>query len=95
MRVACPFGDCDPTAGTPIVVGADATVAGIDFAISRGGSISGALTEAATGDPIPFAGVNLTDEGGVRRTAGITDVDGRYQISGLNAGTYLASTRAS
>jgi hypothetical protein len=50
------------TDGTPVMVTLNTTTSGIDFALERLGVISGTVTEAATGDPIPSARVNIWDD---------------------------------
>jgi protocatechuate 3,4-dioxygenase beta subunit len=81
---------CDPKGGTPIVVTAPGSTTGIDFALASGGTISGAVTVAATGKPIPGARVAVYSgplEAGFAANA-TTDQDGRYQVSGLPGGAY-------
>lgn len=63
------------------------------FAVIQGGyaqsSISGNVTSAVDGEPIP--GVNVILEGTDRGTA--TDIDGKYTITGIEAGTYSLVAR--
>ena len=91
----CPdsgFGDCDPTAGTPIAVALNSTTAGIDFALQRLGSISGMLTEVATGNPIPYRYVEIWDPTGSYIGSSHTDPSGLYQVDRLQPGIYFATT---
>ncbi|MCP4664664.1 MAG: hypothetical protein GY856_55480 [bacterium] len=92
----CPgegFGTCDPTAGTPIAVGLSATTAGIDFALDRGGTIAGSVTDAETGIPIPSLKVEVWDAAGSYVGSASTDTVGRYTLGGLSAGGYFVTTR--
>lgn len=77
---------CDPTTGTPIAVALGETTAGIDFALNRLGTISGTLTDAVSGDPIPFGFVQAFDATGEQVAAEFGF--GAYQFTGLAAGTY-------
>jgi hypothetical protein len=84
------YSPCDPKGGTPIVVTAPGTTDGIDFALTAGGTISGVVTVASTGIPVPGARVNvhsgpLEVESAAHAT---TDAGGRYQVSGLAEGRY-------
>lgn len=54
----------------------------------RPGSLRGKVTDASTGETIPFANVVIYDAGGAQVTGGATDIDGRYNINPVNAGTY-------
>ncbi len=78
---------CDPTAGTPIAVSLGATTGGIDFALDLGGTVSGTVTDAATGEPI-YTKVSLWAADG-------SEVDddycsGPFSFAGLPGGTYFA-----
>lgn len=57
------------------------------FAQTRPGSIKGTVKEKRTGDPIPFATVVIKDRD-VAIATGTTDIDGKYSISPVDAGTY-------
>jgi len=90
----CSGGSCDVTAGTPISVSAGATTSGIDFALDRGGSITGTVTDASTTDPIAGVYVYVYDAGGISVASGWTDAAGVYTTgSELPTGTYYAKTR--
>jgi|CXWL01.1.fsa_nt_gi hypothetical protein len=81
---------CDPfcglTQGTAIVVGVG-PVSGIDFAITRLGTISGTVLESGTGLPLAKAVVVARSDlgGGLTETAD----DGTYRIGGLVDDSYL------
>ena len=53
-------------------------------ALAQSGAIAGQVAEAATGEPLP--GVNVALVG--TATGATTDVEGRYAITGVEAGTY-------
>ncbi|MEM6286054.1 MAG: TonB-dependent receptor [Bacteroidota bacterium] len=46
------------------------------------GTVSGTVTDAATGDPLPGANVRIADTG----TGAATDIEGRYRVPGVPAG---------
>ncbi len=83
--------DCDPTSGTPVLVALDATTPGIDFALRRQGSISGTVTNAATGEPIWSASVIVREENSLESRQVATDTDGNFMIDGLATGSYLVT----
>lgn len=53
-------------------------------ALAQTGSITGTVTDAATGETLPGASVLVTELG----TGGSTDLDGEYTIRGIQYGTY-------
>jgi outer membrane receptor protein involved in Fe transport len=55
----------------------------------RPGSLRGTITDAKTGEPIPFANVSVKDDAGSIVTGGSTDFDGKYNINPVQAGSYL------
>ncbi len=80
--------------GTPVEVGRNAQVTGIDFTLERRASISGRVTEAATGAPIAGASVDVaTSSGRIVRT-GTTDALGDYTAGGLDPDTYFVKVTA-
>jgi 5-hydroxyisourate hydrolase-like protein (transthyretin family) len=90
------FGDSSTQvpAPTPITIVSGVTVPAKDFALDRGGAISGRITNA-DGAPIPNIGVNFSAlVNGTPRGIGAvsTNADGVYTMSGLAAGTYFANT---
>jgi hypothetical protein len=77
--------------GEPIVVSAGGTVANRDFQLDPGGSISGIVTAAATGNPLSSLGVQIFRQSG----SGVQIVvatgnssNAAYVLAGLDAGTY-------
>lgn len=84
---------CDPTKGTPITV-SDELVTGIDFALGpfMVTGAGGVITDAATGDPVVGAYVDLWRESnGQHYETVITANDGSF-FAELYAGTYYLST---
>ncbi|MEM9301248.1 MAG: carboxypeptidase regulatory-like domain-containing protein [Pseudomonadota bacterium] len=88
--VPCASG-CDVTAGTVIDIAAAAAM-GVDFALTPGTfGLTGTVTTAAGGAPLPGAEVCLFDNGGGPLDLCATaDGGGAYAFAGLSAGTYLA-----
>lgn len=72
-----------------VVVGERQSVAGIDFSLSRGTTISGTVTDADTGRPLSKVSIeayNVRDGGSGSYSE--TDADGRYVLQGLAPGRY-------
>lgn len=64
----------------------------IEDTLRRAGAITGQVIEASTGAPLPLVEIQLWNESGDYRGAGLTDMHGRYVIDGLAAGRYFAAT---
>lgn len=60
---------------------------GASYAQTRPGSIKGTVKDKRTGETIPFATVIVKDQDVVIAT-GTSDLDGKYNINPVNAGTY-------
>jgi hypothetical protein len=89
--IPCPDGECTVTSGTPIAVTAGATTAGVDFELTRGGRVSGTVTDAGTGLPLALVDVTLYDSEGRYVEHDYTDDAGVYETdSSLASGTYHA-----
>jgi hypothetical protein len=89
----CPGGTCTATSGSSIGVTTGSTTAGIDFALGRGGRISGTVTDASTGLPLANVRVAINTSSGTYVTYGYTNSSGVYtSYTGLVAGTYYART---
>ena len=56
------------------------------------GTIRGSVTDAETGEPLPFVNVIISQEG-QRKGAGKTDFDGRFTLSSLTPGEYDVEVR--
>lgn len=73
-----------------VTVTAPDTTAGIDAVLSPGGSISGKVTDATSGDPIQGVFVEVLDDDGGRVESGFTNVAGEYTMSAtLPSGDYF------
>lgn len=90
--IDCPD-PCDVTSGTPVPAALNTTTSGINFALTKLGSISGTVTELATGNPIPYTEVQIFDASGTFVANTFTDLAGNYAISGLWPGNYFAVAR--
>jgi len=91
--IACPGGSCAVAGGTPISLSAGTTTTGIDFALSKGGRVSGTVTDAVTGLKLAGVTVRVYTSSGSQVTSGYTDGAGVYTTSsGLPAGAYYAVT---
>jgi len=91
--VPCFDFSCDVTTGTPISVTVGLTTGGIDFAIDKGGAISGTVLDASTASPIAGLNVNVYGAGGLWVTYASTDASGGYTTwVGLPTGSYFAAT---
>ncbi len=66
----------------------DTTVSGIDFRLPHGGTIEGTVTDAATGDPIADARIDVSGQdyynSNIDPTT-YTDADGHFQVVGLDS----------
>jgi 5-hydroxyisourate hydrolase-like protein (transthyretin family) len=76
---------------TRVPVAAGQTTPNIDETLSEGASISGRVTDAATGYPLADVGVTLFDAAGRQVypfNGGSTEADGTYHLTNLAPGTY-------
>ena len=85
--------ECDPTIGTPVVVGAEGLTTGIDFALDLLGSISGTVTDAATGEPIRDASISIFDAVGRFVRSDTSDASGNFTVFGAPVGNVFALAR--
>lgn len=84
----------DPTAATLITV-TDGATAGIDFALGGAGSISGTVTDQATGLPIAGAFMYASSATCCRSGYATTAADGSYTITNLAPLSYRVNAQAS
>ena len=104
-NIDCPGVTCDLTAGNvvvpaytrlsprdPVQEAINATVTGIDFALSPAFSFSGTITELGSANPIADVHVLVFDDSGNFANWATTDAVGGFTVSGLPAGTYYAIT---
>ncbi|MEQ1870623.1 MAG: carboxypeptidase regulatory-like domain-containing protein [Vicinamibacterales bacterium] len=89
--IACPS-SCTVTTGTPVAVTLGVTTANIDFGLASGGTITGTITDEATGVPLAGVFVNVTTSNGTSVGTGGTNSAGVYSISGIATGSYLVRT---
>ncbi len=82
----------NPTAGTPVAVTTLATTTGINFALSRGGIIAGAVIDANTGVGLASIVVQIYTSTGAFAKSATTNAGGGYTVAGLPPGTYFART---
>jgi len=77
---------------TPVSVTVGQTTPNIDETLSEGGSISGVVTDAATGYPIGGVRVMITDGAGAavyfNEFSPYTEPDGSYDVTNLPPGSY-------
>lgn len=91
--VPCPFFECAAQpGGTPVPVALGRETAGVDFTLEPSAWISGTVTEAGSGEPIPLLTVWLY--GNRLSAVATTDFTGRYEFSGLPRGTFFVATGA-
>ena len=86
-----------PEAARPVRVAVGDVLSNIDFDLSRGATLTGAVTDTA-GRPIPRAAVyvrygDLATPGG-RQQSATTDANGRFSISGLRGGPHQVCAEA-
>ncbi|MFO1491860.1 MAG: carboxypeptidase-like regulatory domain-containing protein [Kiritimatiellia bacterium] len=72
---------------SPIVLNVGQTLTGIDFRLTRGGSISGVVRDA-DGQPLVGASVQLYNSQGQSQAYGSPDGGGAYSFQGLAGGIY-------
>jgi hypothetical protein len=80
---------CTINSGSPVAVASPGTTGGIDFALSKGGGISGTVTSAALGSPIAQVLIEVYDLAGVRVDSRLTNASGQFSVTGLESGTYF------
>lgn len=79
---------------TVIAVTAPNDVTGIDAALARGGTISGQVTAADTGEPLAYVSVTVYDRSGTEVAYASTAMDGSYTVTdGLPTGDYRLKFR--
>lgn len=75
---------------TPIELEKSSHATGIDFTLSKGGSISGTVADSTTGALLAGANVTVWSDAIGKRAHVFTDKDGKYNIAGLPEGEYVA-----
>ncbi|MEM7585328.1 MAG: carboxypeptidase-like regulatory domain-containing protein, partial [Acidobacteriota bacterium] len=89
--IPCELNNCDASQATLLNVTPSTELQNVDFALSPAGTISGRVTDARTGEPLPFIGIRFFDSSGFASVTTTTDIDGRY-LRGLSAGSYRVRT---
>jgi hypothetical protein len=83
-----------PRSATPVLVRAGTTTAGVDTRLAKGGSVSGVVTDKATGKPVNNACVDIlsTDISplDINDVSAMTGSKGRYSVGNLATGSYFA-----
>ena len=87
----CSYYGCDLTQASPVRVSEPAQTSSIDLALPEGGSISGTLTDAVSGQPIGYAEVTAISDTFRGRT--VSTPDGKYTVGGLVTGMYSVEAR--
>ena len=87
----CPA--CDVALGEPVYVSSPFRVTDIDFALTKGGRISGTVSEIGTGAPVKFMNVAVASAWGAYPAAiAYTDENGNYVTTGVPAGDWVVAT---
>ncbi len=86
---------CDIITGTPITVVAGAVTSNINFLVDGSGTITGTITSARTGLPVPDSGVDVYDQTGQLVGGADADASGAWVVSGtLRAGPKFVVAKA-
>ena len=91
------MGGCGALAviGTPFVATAGGSTGALNFALARGGRISGTVTDAGTAQPLGGAAIEVYDGTGRIVTFAETALNGSYTTeTGLVPGAYFVTARA-
>jgi hypothetical protein len=83
---------CLPGEGTPVTIAGSETKTGIDFRLMPAGSISGTVTDEATGAPLSGIVLSLYADSGRLLTTVFSDTTGVYLFERINAGRYFVAT---
>ncbi len=87
-NIPCPRASCDPTSGIPIAVDAGSSALGVDFELDPLGTLEGRVTDAVTGEPIPFYEIQAVTEAGFFNRQRQADSEGFYSIP-IDSGTHF------
>jgi hypothetical protein len=88
-----PCSPCAPQLGTPIVTSGGATLTGINFNLSPGGTVTGTVTDAAM-SPLSGVTVQLYSFAGAGpvKLGAVTNASGVFSFTGLPTAFYVART---
>ncbi|MBI1871400.1 MAG: carboxypeptidase regulatory-like domain-containing protein, partial [Chlamydiae bacterium] len=93
QNIPCSNQNCNLVDGTPVHVGEGADTPGIDFELNVGQlSITGKVSDVATGSPLKEVEVDLYDQGGNYQALDYSDADGNYHFYDLKSGVYYLTT---
>jgi ELWxxDGT repeat protein len=87
--IDCP---CPAGVGTPLSVTSGMENSGVDFALTRGGAITGTVTRRSTGQVLRDMLITVVDSAGTVFDRTTTSTAGTFRSRGLPAGTYYAHT---
>lgn len=98
--IPCPV-TCDSTAaiaiGAPVVVTGGGAVTALSFTLDPGATLTGAVTDSVTGQPVQGVTVSLRTLIGSRNVgvqSATSNASGTYVVPGVPPGTYFAYTSA-
>jgi hypothetical protein len=74
-----------PSGATPVSVAPGAGTTGISVTLTNAGAISGAVTDAVTGQAVPFVSVAVLDSNGNLVASAFTAQDGTYTVASLQS----------
>ncbi|MEO1366100.1 MAG: carboxypeptidase regulatory-like domain-containing protein, partial [Acidobacteriota bacterium] len=80
--------------GDLVAVEAGRDTPDIDFTLQRFGTISGQVTAASSGDPIPFPRIRVFDAAGQQVVTVFSNSEGTFTSPSLPAGTYFVTASA-
>ena len=72
----------------PVTITASGVTTGVDFSLALGHRISGTVTAAGSGDPLPNRNVEIYTSSGRRAALEFTDASGNFTTGGLPDGSY-------
>ncbi len=79
--------------GQPMTISAGSTLSGISDALTRGATISGEVTDQASGEPLAGIEACITDAQIFFGGCAVSDDAGEYEIEGVPPGQHLVSFR--
>ncbi len=87
-----PF-SCTLTNGRPARVRPNQTTSGVDFFLRPAGVVTGFVTDAVSGEPLPFVPLQMVRERGTVTYQVVSNRAGRYVFEGLFDGDYVLATQ--
>jgi protocatechuate 3,4-dioxygenase beta subunit len=88
--IACEYG-CNVAAGSPVIASEGVTTSDIDFVLDCLATVSGTVTAADSGAPLPSVPVELWQTGSAIRF-GYTDASGAFSIDSVEPGNCFIAT---